>query len=434
MPAAPSQPIRDDELNGLFAGLAASGAIALAVSGGADSLALLVLVDRWRRRRRAAPMVHVLTVDHRLRASSAAEARHVAAIAAARGLPHRTLVWDDAAPVTGIEAAAREARYRLLAKAAGEIGAAHLATAHHQGDQAETLLMRLGRGSGLAGLAGMRAERPLAPGLVLCRPLLDVARVRLAATVAAAGLTPAEDESNTDPRFARARLRALMPALAAEGIDAAGIARTAARLARASDALDHYATLLLEAAVTTDPLAVARVDREAFAAAPEEVRLRALGRLVQAIGGAEWPPRSERLESLDAALIGVGAFKRSLGGAILRADGGLAEIYRESGRAPLPELEVWPGFSGLWDHRFAVRIDRAPGGGLALGPLGEAGRRQLGEAGQGAAPAILAALPALRRQDRVLAVPALGFAAEGDMSPRATTRSVLRERLGLAAA
>ncbi|MCW5697773.1 MAG: tRNA lysidine(34) synthetase TilS, partial [Bauldia sp.] len=225
MPAADDAPVGDSEADALFAPVAHADVVIAAVSGGKDSLALLDLLDRWRRRKRGRPVVHVATVDHGLRPGSVAEARAVVADARRRRMPATLLAWEGAKPRTGIEAAAREARYALLAELAADIGASHVITAHHRDDQAETVLLRLGRGSGLTGLAGMRAERPLAAGVVLFRPFLAVPSSRLAATAAAAGLTPADDETNRNPRFARARLRKAMPALAAEGVTAAGLAR-----------------------------------------------------------------------------------------------------------------------------------------------------------------------------------------------------------------
>lgn len=434
MPAAPDGAIADDELAGLFAGLEGASGLLLAVSGGADSLALLDLVDRWRRRHDAPPPIVVATVDHGLRPQSASEARSVAAIAAKRGLHHFTLMWSGTKPATGVEEAAREARYALLADAARSSRASHVLTAHHRGDQAETVLMRLGRGSGLAGLAGMRAERPLGEGITLARPLLGMPKQRLVATVEAAGLVPAIDDSNFDRRFARARLRAALPVLAAEGIDSDGIARTAATLRRANDALEHYARLLIAEAVAVNTWGVVTVARDAIIAAPDEIGLRVLSQIVNAVGGGAWPPRSEQVEGVLASVVGRAAFKRTIAGAIVRGGGAAIEIYRESGRTQLPEHEIASGFSGVWDHRFAVSVAAAPAGRLTLGPLREEGRREIGATGLRHASPMLAGLPAFRLDGRVVAVPLLDEAGPYHPALVASIACVLPEKLGLRSA
>ena len=182
--AEQSQPLTADEAEVLLAPIAGTDIVALAVSGGADSLALLDVVDRWRRGPNR-PMAVVLTVDHRLRPGSDREAAGVVATAEARGMPARHLSVCDLPPDSD-EAAARDARYRLLVGAARKEGASHLLLAHHRDDQAETFLIRLQRGSGIFGLAAMR---PLVEtdGLTLFRPFLGIPRSRLAATTAVAG-------------------------------------------------------------------------------------------------------------------------------------------------------------------------------------------------------------------------------------------------------
>ncbi|WP_111423731.1 tRNA lysidine(34) synthetase TilS, partial [Rhodoplanes roseus] len=165
------------------------------------------------------------------------------------GVSHRVLRWVGDKPSTGLQEAARVARYRLLAEAARAVGAAHVVTAHTRDDQAETVLFRLARGSGLSGLAGMARVSPLpalstgegkatdgAPFLV--RPFLDVPKARLIATLEAAGVPYADDPSNRDPRFTRSRLRRLLPSLAEEGLSAARLVQLAGRMRRADAALE----------------------------------------------------------------------------------------------------------------------------------------------------------------------------------------------------
>lgn len=427
----PIGPISDGELAGLFAPVAETSRIALAVSGGGDSLALLDCADRWRRTRSSAPELVVLSVDHGLGKSSKQDAEAVVALARKRGFKAEYLCWRGEKPRGDIEAAARAARYRLLLGATRQAGASHLLLAHHRDDQAETLLMRLARGSGIFGLAAMRREI-VADDVILFRPFLAIPRARLAETIAAAGLTPVVDAMNTDPRFARSRLRAIMPRLAAEGIDPAGLAATAGRLAGAAEAIEAVAGRLIETAIDVDDLGIASFDAAEFASAPKEIRLRALARLLLAIGGDQFPPRFERLAALADDIErhdGRAGLKRTLAGSVIEWRGGRFVIYREVGRDGLPEIAVKSGFTGLWDHRFKVEIGADAPGGLKLAALGEAGRREIGiRAGPRAAGA-LAALPALWRKGRVSAVPTLDYFAENDAAYCASTRSILAKRL-----
>ena len=211
----------------------AGARVGVAVSGGADSLALLLLAAAARP-----GDVEAATVDHVLRPESAGEANMVAQLCDRLGVPHATLTvrWPEP-PVTAIQERARRERYRLLGFWAEERGLRAIATAHHADDQAETLLMRLMRGAGVRGLAGMR-PRSIAPGteVRLLRPLLGWRRSELQQVRAAAGLTPIADPSNMDEKFERVRMRRALGD--AEWIDAAAVARSAANLADADSALD----------------------------------------------------------------------------------------------------------------------------------------------------------------------------------------------------
>src|SRR4051812_43136061 len=200
----------------LFAPLASATALVLAVSGGPDSTALLLMAARWRNARKTGPRLLAVTIDHGLRRESAGEARAVARLARALGVPHRILRWTGKKPPTGLQQNARDARYRLLAKAAARAKAGAIVTAHTLDDQAETVLIRMSRGSGLGGLGAMAREAPLPVGgeAVLVRPLLEIPKARLIATLRRARIAFADDPSNHDPRFTRARLREVMCALA----------------------------------------------------------------------------------------------------------------------------------------------------------------------------------------------------------------------------
>ncbi|MFG1242540.1 tRNA lysidine(34) synthetase TilS [Xanthobacter sp. DSM 14520] len=322
-----SAAIEDGALDALFAPFTPHPRILIAVSGGPDSTALLYLAARWRAGRASGPDLIAATVDHGLRAEAAAEAEAVGAFATLLGVPHRILIWQGAKPTHGIQEAAREARYDLLAGAAREAGATAIALAHTRDDQAETVLFRLARGSGLSGLSGMRGDAAR-DGLALLRPLLDVPKARLVATLEAASVAFVRDPSNSDPRFARPRLRALAPALAAEGLDARRLAVLARRIARADQALEA-ATDAAEAAVIRlgpeeHPGAVS-LDVRAFAALPDEIALRLLGRAIQKVG-TEGPVELAKLEALYEALkaaarVPSGPFRRTLAGALVSLRG-----------------------------------------------------------------------------------------------------------------
>jgi tRNA(Ile)-lysidine synthase len=299
----------------LFADWKAAPAIVLAVSGGPDSIALMWLAARWRRSLARGPRLVAVTVDHGLRAEAAREALAVKRLARTLDLPHRTLRWTGDKPKTGLPAAARAARYRLLAQAAQASGATHILTAHTRDDQAETLLMRMLRGSGIAGLAAM-ARQSERDGVLLARPLLQISKAQLVATLKKAKIDFADDPTNRDPNFTRPRIRTIMPALAAEGGDARNLARLAARLARANAAVEILADgaeryLALKGSQARH----SGFDADAFAAMPEEIRLRLLKRAIDRVGhegSAELGKVEALLSALDGAVAEAAGRRRSL--------------------------------------------------------------------------------------------------------------------------
>lgn len=324
--AEPALPVSDTEAAALFADLADSPSLVLAVSGGPDSSALLWLAARWRGRTNRGPRLLAVTVDHGLRPESGREARAVKRLAATLGVDHRTLRWLGDKPKTGLQEAARAARYRLIGRAATAAGATHVLTAHTRDDQAETVLFRLARGSGLTGLAGMARVTPL-DGPLLVRPFIDLPKARLLATVERAGLVVADDPSNRDPRFARVRWRALAPALAAEGLDSARLAQLARRVRRADAAIeaavgDAVTDVSLAPWSDAGPI---RLSAERFGRLPAEVGLRVLGRAIGRIADGGAVPLG-KLEDLHAALVGAAAagarIRRTLAGAMATVSAG----------------------------------------------------------------------------------------------------------------
>jgi len=323
------------EAKKLFAKLEHLPALVLAVSGGPDSTALLWLAARWRKSLKKKPELIAVTVDHGLRPEAAREAASVKRLAKALGIPHRTVVWKGEKPKAGLQQAARTARYSLLAQAAEKAGAAHILTAHTLDDQAETVLIRMSRGSGLTGLAAMAQVSRLPNGaghISLVRPLLDVPKARLIATLRAAKIDFADDPSNRDPRFTRARLRTLMPELAREGLDARRLSLLARRLKRADAAIEAFTDRAMAAFADTAPESgPVAFPTSKFARLPAEIALRLIGRALSRLG-SEGPVELGKLEALyaelKAAQSGRQRFRRTLAGAIVTL--GKAQISVET--------------------------------------------------------------------------------------------------------
>jgi tRNA(Ile)-lysidine synthase len=395
--------------------------IAVGVSGGPDSMALTLRLAEWAQARGG--LVEALTVDHGLRAESAEEATQVGRwLARLPGVTHHTLHWTGAKPETGIQAAARDARYRLLAGYCRDHAILHLCTAHHRDDQQETHRLRAGHGSGTMGLAGMSAIRAL-NGVRLLRPLLGVPKAELLELLSARAQPWLSDPSNDNPVFERARLRAEGPAIAEH--DAATLHRLGLqRRHLEAAAADLLATTLvlhdsgwaeLEAVILAEPVA------------PNALLF---GWLLQSLGGSDYPVgEGRRLEAL-ARIRSDPAADFTLGGCHVRRLGAKLEIYRDWGairhrlvlQAGMAASNGRPGPEQLrWDDRFAVTL--APHLSARLAPtnpdltiarLGEVGLRQLGQMGhsqaeRGIPEPARKALPALWQGDRLVAVPHLGF-------------------------
>ena len=281
-------------------------ALAVGVSGGGDSLALMHLLADWAKARGGKPPV-VLTVDHGLRKTSAKDARQVAAWAKAAGLPVHVLTWRGAKPKSGIEAAAREARYRLMGDWLRRHGISSLYVGHTLDDQAETFLLRLARGSGLDGLCAMRslASWPVAgfANLSVARPLLGVTRAELRVYLKTLGQPWLDDPMNDDAGFDRVKIRQAQSALTALGLTPARIAAAASHLSRARTALDGMTEALLACAVQKTEGKGLLLDPAALAAAPHEVGLRALAAVLMEVSGNGYRPRFEALERLYQRLV-----------------------------------------------------------------------------------------------------------------------------------
>lgn len=277
--------------------------LGLAVSGGPDSLALLLLAAE------ALPgQIAVASIDHGLRPEAAGEVALVGRIAGERGIPFAALKVSLASG--NLQAEARAARYAALSRWADEVGLGAIATAHHADDQAETLLMRLNRGSGLAGLAGVRPRgRIEGSETLLLRPLLGWRKAELAAVVTEAGITPAEDPSNTNPAFDRARLRAALAQ--ADWLDPVQIAASAAHLAEGWQALEWYAELDWHEMVMREEGDRGAPGFSYCANVPRVIAIETILRIIRELGGHA--TRSEAARAWDRLWAGENA---SLGGVL----------------------------------------------------------------------------------------------------------------------
>lgn len=379
--------------------------LAVAVSGGPDSLALTLLADRWARSRGGE--ILGLVVDHGLRAESAAEACRVEAWLHARGIGCRVLAWDGAKPPTGVQAAARAARHALLERACAEAGVVHLLLGHHAWDQAETAFMRAERSSGPAGRAGMAAivDRP---GLRLLRPLLAVRPARLRAVLQAAGQPWLEDPGNEEPRFRRVRLRG------DQGFDrrawlAAAAGHGAGRAAAERDLADFAAV-----ALRPHPLGFLDLELAAWHGLPPTLAHLAVTRAILAVSGAAYPTSPAAAAGLRGRL-GRPGDRVTLGGALLQVRRDRLLVLREPARVG-DRRSLVPGDSTRWDGRFEIAYLEGPGP-VTVRALGEAGRRLLpGSVRQeprarGVPAAVLDALPSLWAGGDLLACPSLGLVA-----------------------
>jgi tRNA(Ile)-lysidine synthase len=373
--------------------------IAVAVSGGADSLALILLSHRWALA--LGGEATALCVDHGLRCESSAETRQIGRWMKARGISHRVLVWKHGVgrPKAALQAQARLARYGLLSRWCRKHGVLHLALGHHAGDQAETMLMRLARGGGPDGLAGMSAVASRQSARIV-RPLLAVQPDRLRATLQAAGQAWIEDPSNSNPAFERVRWRRLIaPSLVS---CLAGAAREIGeeRCRRERELADLLAGARVDLAGFVDfPL-------KELAGAGADLVERALGRCLIAVGGADYAPRQESLALLRRSLC-ADAPARTLGGCRIVCRGGHLFVFREAAAAR-EVVRLGAGEAGRWDGRFDLSTQR-PG---RIARLGEEGWARL--------PAALRprsipreaalALPALWRRGRAPELPRIGSA------------------------
>ena len=383
--------------------------IAVAVSGGADSMALLHMLQKWTDEHHVA--LHALTVDHCLRDASAGEAAQVGAWSAALGVAHTTLSWEEGAALRGqprsVQSDAREARYDLLTTWCVANGVTHLFVGHHADDQIETFLLRLSRGSGVDGLAAM-APATVRDGIVIARPMLSLAKAELAAICREAGQAWIDDPSNENTASARVRFRQSRALLAREGLTDDRLLATVGHLQRAKAALDYAVASLLTSACVWDELGVATLHIRSFAAAPDEISLRALSRVLVGASGQVYGPRFEGLERIHQRLKSGPWQNATLHGAVLEREGDLLRVFRES--AAIPDTTEIKSTSFVWDGRFRLTRSNVDTRLLTVRSLTPATWREIAESAAdspaGQAPArVRAILPAIYDSQGLVAVP-----------------------------
>jgi len=341
--------------------------VMVAVSGGSDSVALLLLAHDWAMRHGVC--LQVVTIDHQLRRDSAQEAAWVHDLCNTMDLAHQTVAWQDWQGQGNTQAAARAARYRLIQSACPD-GVTQVLLGHTLDDQAETVLLRIKRGSGVDGLAAMSPRRRLPHGLELLRPLLDVSRADLRRYLTARGQTWCDDPSNDNPDYDRIRMRQALPQLAQLGIDPATLATLAHSMQRARAALAVATQSAAHDIVAQDALGL-RLSLAGLAKAPAEIRLRLLAAALMWTSGSPYRPRLSSLEQVWQA-VGQGR-AQTLMGCVLSPRQACVWIDRELNALSDTFVPAVSGacWDGLWSY---VGPDQA---GWAIAPLGAQGIAQL---------------------------------------------------------
>lgn len=384
-------------------------AFALAVSGGADSMALTHLAVSYLGPER----LTALSVDHGLRSAAQEECEQVAQWMNALGVSHVVLNWDGEKPHAGLQNAAREARYRLLENWCVANNVPYLLLGHHLRDQAETLILRLARGSGLWGLAAMpRCRAPLFEpnGPQTLRPMLDISHQDLRDFLTARQQCWVEDPSNDDMSYDRVKVRAFLAAPPVDGLNPERLAQTAQRLSSAKSALAFYVDRAIVSYVNYDALGFAKIDLDGLLQEPREVVLKILSIVLQNISGAPYPVRFANLKAvLDACLTGV--CHRTLGGCelVLRAGSALF-VYREVASVQAQSVLTAQPSDMLWDGRFLISAQECSGK-MQIRPLREEGWAHLKALGCDLKCSFKVGVtqPSLWQNDLLCAAPTLGY-------------------------
>ena len=330
----------------IFARLVGAQKIALAVSGGSDSLAMMHMVQEWARGLAQAPKIFVISVDHGLRTQAAAECAQVAAWSKRLDLPHVTLHWHGDKPKTGVQAKARKARYDLMSAWCLENHIPILLTAHTIDDQAETVVMRQQRTTSVKSLAGIWPERDW-NGVRILRPLLSLRRQELRDYLFECGAEWIDDPSNSDQRYERVRIREQL----AGDVTAAGIAAEAMLATSFNQA---GALEWVQREVVLDETSLIKIPLDRFGLAAAEVKDEILGLVLRILGLALLPDVKKR-QALLGWLTSGESFRRTLGGAVFAKRANEVLVGREPGRIPDEGALIPESGQLLWDQRFLVR-------------------------------------------------------------------------------
>ena len=382
--------------------------LALAVSGGGDSMGLLALAAQLQNTD-TAPRFSVLTINHGLRAQAAEEAAQVAAMCKKLGLPHAILAADERLGATDIQQQARNLRYRLMAQWCADNQAQGVVLAHHRDDQAETILMRLARGSGISGLGGMAAKQVLhtAQGsLLLLRPFLASAGVDLQDCAHQAGLPVIDDPSNRDSQYERVRWRQILPLLEAEGLGAERLAAMADEMRMVQAALDNKLANWLDRHADWHDYGVLSVPRNDFDALPVPHKQRFIGRFAQYFGQHAHPLKQKKTDRLLRHIDDTAHGASVLGGMHVRWRKAKLFLGREA--AACPTALMVPHTDVVYDRRFKLTAsENAENQRLAaLGSTGVASMRARGVVFDDTVPtAYFAALPGIFDGDNLLDCP-----------------------------
>ncbi len=391
--------------------------IAVAVSGGRDSLALTHLAKQWADSRKI--QLIALTVDHQLRKESKEECSALGQWLNQQRIENYTLTWEGEKPKTGIQEKARHARYALLTKKCHTLGIDHLLLGHHRDDQVETLLMRIARGSGIDGLSGMDASSKRAD-IYLIRPLLPYTREEVTNYCNEHTLPYLDDPSNEMEHFERVAWRKVIESFPDKDQFIKGLTLSAKRIARAGKALEYYADFAYDTCVTIAPEGYAILNLTKLETYPDASALRVIRRVLNHIGGAAKQAETSQIDQLFESFYTEEVFKGlTLGGCLIRP---LAHhpqrtisIVREERHLPKPR--ALSGKNTLWDYRFLITYPEEFAQNLpntvTISALGTNGLAQIREAikpNRRTLPeGVQETLPCIRNEDTVIAVPLLGF-------------------------
>jgi tRNA(Ile)-lysidine synthase len=370
--------------------------LGVAVSGGGDSVALLHMLAARGDGLRA------VTVDHGLRDESASEAAQVAALCQHLGVPHTVLKWEGWDRSGNLQDAARQARLRLISAWATEENITHIALGHTLDDQAETVLLRLARGSGVDGLSGMAAQRVDGP-LTWVRPLLHARRDELRTFLVEKDVEWIDDPSNDDPKYDRIKARQALAVLADLGITTDGLVATADRMQDARVALEAATLALADTCAEITDAGEVRLNMATFNAAPDDLRFRLLSATLQWISGTPYRPRFDSLRGVLTRIDETSG--QTLHGCVIRSHSGNIIVRREVSKVERP-----CPIDAVWDHRWVVtEHGRDPAKTIAA--LGEDGLRECANwRDTGHAREVLLASPAIWNDGELVAAPLAGMA------------------------